>query len=103
MSEPSLDLGVVWLDIGGFGIPVIETPYAVTSEEVDRTWRERLFSWPWRPWVRTKFVNKPAIYVFSPSLYGEVSRRGGGLAGLRDAIIVHPALVAQIKNLEMVK
>ena len=18
----------------------------------DRTWRERLFSWPWRPWVK---------------------------------------------------
>lgn len=26
-----------------------------------RTWRERILSWPWRPWVRTKF--SPTAYV----------------------------------------
>jgi len=25
---------------------------------VARSWRERLFSWPWRPWVKTKWVFK---------------------------------------------
>jgi hypothetical protein len=26
--------------------------YAVFYCETRRTWRERLFSWPWRPWVK---------------------------------------------------
>ena len=30
---------------------------------VDRTWRERLFSWPWRPWVRTKYVENIMVPV----------------------------------------
>jgi len=25
---------------------------------VNRTWAERLFSWPWRPWIKTKRVFK---------------------------------------------
>jgi hypothetical protein len=26
------------------------------TEEVKRTWKERLFSWPWRPLRKTKYV-----------------------------------------------
>lgn len=84
------------LQFGGFGIPIVETPYAVTSEEVGRTWWERLFSWPWRPWVRTKFVDKPAIYVVSPSLAGGLV---GPFYGLQEMIVAHPTLAAQIRNL----
>lgn len=28
------------------------------EKTVERTWFERLFSWPWRPWVRTKTIMK---------------------------------------------
>jgi hypothetical protein len=31
-----------------------------TSKEIARTWRERLWSLPWRPWVRTRLVVIPA-------------------------------------------
>jgi len=35
---------------------------------VKRTWRERLFSWPWRPWQTTKMITKQIpsdeVYVF---------------------------------------
>lgn len=27
-----------------------------------RTWRERLFSWPWRPWEMFKEVDAPDSY-----------------------------------------
>lgn len=26
--------------------------------DVNRTWIDRLFSWPWRPWVKTKRVER---------------------------------------------
>lgn len=26
---------------------------------VKRSWKERLFSWPWRPWVSTKQIPNP--------------------------------------------
>ena len=26
--------------------------------QVRRTWRERLLSWPWRPWVKTRLAVK---------------------------------------------
>lgn len=25
-------------------------------EEINRTWKERLFSWPWRPFKKTKII-----------------------------------------------
>lgn len=48
--------------IGAFGILtgfyIHTSPYLVTKEsrQVPRTWRERLFSWPWQPWVGTKTI-----------------------------------------------
>jgi hypothetical protein len=29
---------------------------------VKRTWRERLFSWPWRPWVESKMVEPTVTF-----------------------------------------
>lgn len=28
---------------------------------------KRLFSWPWRPWVKTKCINEPAVFFFKDS------------------------------------
>jgi len=38
----------------------------------DNRWKnisltKRLFSWPWRPWVKTKCINEPAVYFFKDS------------------------------------
>ncbi len=37
------------------GLMVITSLYLTVSREVtvERTWKERLWSWPWRPWVLT--------------------------------------------------
>ena len=29
---------------------------------VNRTWKERLFTLPWKPWTKTKIIKEPAIY-----------------------------------------
>jgi hypothetical protein len=33
------------------GDPITLTHAAIWDEGRRRTWRERLFSWPWRPWM----------------------------------------------------
>ncbi len=39
-----------------FGISIIETNYLVKEIQiaVNKTWKERLLSWPWKPWIKTK-------------------------------------------------
>jgi hypothetical protein len=39
-----------------------------TQVAVERNWFERLLSWPWRPWIKTKVVLShvvPGDYAFS--------------------------------------
>lgn len=40
------------------GMPVVLHDSVV---EVERSWRERLLSWPWHPWRKTKFVRNPVF------------------------------------------
>lgn len=69
-------------------MPVLESPFAVTEKEVRRTWRERLFSRPWRPWVATKKVQQPTVFLGSTGYFNEWS-----------AIVVHPNLAAGVRAL----
>lgn len=47
---------------------------------IKRTWKERFFSLPWRPWIKTKVTIEPRIIV------------------ARDEIICHPALLSQLQE-----
>lgn len=38
------------------GIKIIRVDSFIT---VKRTWQERLFSWPWRPFNKTKLIENP--------------------------------------------
>lgn len=65
------------------GMRVVSSPYAVEwdSYPVRRTWRERLFSWPWRPWaaMRNRIVSRPGCFRMGNTLY------------------MHPELVAELR------
>lgn len=37
-------------------------PVVRTNITIKRTWRERLFSWPWRPWVASYTSDPLDIY-----------------------------------------
>ena len=39
-----------------------------TNEITTRTWRERLFSLPWRPHKKYKWVQRPALYLLTPTI-----------------------------------
>jgi hypothetical protein len=54
--------------------------------EVKRSWKERLFSWPWRPWKKTKLVDEyhpdPNFYILGsftftchPALYNQLRKQ----------------------------
>ena len=53
-----------------------------TATEV-RTWRDRLLTLPWRPWVRTRMVSR------------EVPRMDYFMLG--DFVVCHPAAVEQLR------
>jgi hypothetical protein len=52
-------------------------------EEVQRGWKERLWSWPWAPWVPTKFVT---TYVASRTVIN-----------LNGVLYAHPDLIEEIQ------
>jgi hypothetical protein len=67
------------------GLKVIVSVYAVKDGEPiihRRSWRQRLFSWPWRPWVTTwtEIPKVPAFYV------------------TKDSIIAHPAALMELRK-----
>lgn len=67
--------------VGDFaGLRIVESLHAVTREQVPRSRRERWLSWPWRPWVKTKTVEKPAMYQ------------------MLDRVIAHPVLAQKLRE-----
>ena len=72
-----------------YGIPVYTNPNLVRYHTVQRTWRERWFTRPWRPRQRTKVVTMPAdeAYLVNP---GQLR---WGMRG--PCIVVHPAYLEQ--------
>lgn len=62
----------------------IDADNPTKPETIKRSWKERLFSLPWRPWVKTKVIRvpnyKPAIYrvgnrfIYHPALKAEIMK-----------------------------
>jgi len=64
-------------DLRGLGftlgsVRIVSSPFLYTAELVKRTWRERLLSWPWRPFGKWKSIKipDPKIYCFDDGDYG---------------------------------
>lgn len=51
-----------------YGLPVIinDSLFVEGVRSVPRTWRERLWSWPWRPWtrVRVEHFKRPDTSIY---------------------------------------
>jgi hypothetical protein len=68
------------------GMPVIESVYLTktVSREVRLLWRQRLWSWPWRPWRRTRM---------------EQFQEPGDILQVGNVFYVHPATAATLRAL----
>ncbi len=61
--ERILDDIETWLNTPAFGnIKVVWDEHAVDCKRVARSWRERLFTRPWRPRRRWKIVKEPKMF-----------------------------------------
>jgi hypothetical protein len=81
-----------FLSFGGYHIPIIIDDKVMVRETERRTWKECLFSCPWKPWIKTKTVLKPDMYfidVQRPMIWG-------GMRSERN-VVAHPAKVKELK------
>jgi len=62
------------------GINIIESPHCTIDDEVKRTWWERLFTKPWRPFLKMKTVKKKAMFNYD------------------NTIICHPDIAKQLRD-----
>ncbi len=75
------------LDCLGFvhDIPIIESAWLMDWKTVDRSWGERLFSKPWRPWRRAKEISTPSRRIIQ---FGVPPTR----------LIMHPEMAAEVRR-----
>jgi len=71
------------------GFNMIEDKNLVVQDgttTLNRSWEERLFTWPWKPWVATKeivnMIPNPDVFLID-----------------RKTVIAHPATAQKIKEL----
>jgi hypothetical protein len=48
---------------------VIVNPNIFYSEKVERSWKERLFTLPWKPFKKFIEINKPGCYRYENTLF----------------------------------
>jgi hypothetical protein len=74
---------IIWLQ----GPCLVESPALTLTvvERVPRPWRERLLTWPWRPWQAVRLVSHtvpdPHVYRFGPA-----------------CLVGHPLTLTRIRN-----
>ena len=69
------------------GIQIKTDNFLHSTITVNRTWKERLFSWPWEPWVKIKYrvIPDPNLYAMSALGYVHGERMNSTV------YICHPA------------
>lgn len=75
------------------GYKILESHHLLEDgqpQTVRRTWRERLFSRPWRPWRATR--------TFVP----RVPYRGAFRVG-SDTVLMHPAMVIELRKASQIR
>ena len=64
------------------GLQIVTSVYLTKPLKTGRTWRERLFSWPWRPWQEFRIINVPdrQFYIVGKTVH------------------CHPAMLAELQR-----
>jgi len=65
---------------------------------VNRSWKEKLFSIPWKPWIKTKVVEKriPKQEVYIMKMGNRYT--GYNSIGSQNIIVCHPCMINELKN-----
>jgi len=64
----------------------------IKMEVINKTWKERFFSLPWKPWIKTRIVEKriPKHKVYIVDNYN--------IYGINKALICHPVMAEKLRN-----
>ena len=70
------------------GIRICTNPNLLDTKYkfVERTWKERLFSWPWDPWMHLKYIS---YTVPSEGIYNLPSQ---------NTMIMHPVMARRLQE-----
>jgi hypothetical protein len=62
--------------MNNYPVVIINSLYETVPETVNRTWKERLFTFPWNPFRLTKIIytQKPAAYKYDGIIYANPHR-----------------------------
>lgn len=75
---------------------IVENASLTVSRVRDRTWRERLLSWPWRPWQKAVVWSEP-----DPNYYmmdtGNLHLMGTNVEPGPQVLVAHPATAARLR------
>ena len=74
------------------GIEILENSLLTVTKSRNRTWPERLFSLPWRPWRRIKSWQEPDPNVLKMKIPGIT-----GIGLEREVLVAHPATAQRIR------
>lgn len=64
----------------------------IKIEVINKTWKERFFSLPWKPWIKTNVIEKriPKHKVYIIDNYG--------VYGIDKVLICHPVMAEKLRN-----
>jgi DNA-directed RNA polymerase subunit RPC12/RpoP len=65
-----------YIGCGYCGMNIQYSPHTYTYKTVNRSWKERLLTWPWRPWIKTKTIKEPGIYQMGNTIIAHTSYQG---------------------------
>jgi len=69
----------------------IPGPVQMVHREINRTWKERLFSWPWKPLTKKKWITEKFHPQYpDPNVYYLDDGK---------TIMAHPLVIQQLKEL----
>jgi sporulation protein YlmC with PRC-barrel domain len=70
------------LDVLGYQVTIVTSKWITDTKEVKRTWKERLFTVPWRPLKKTKTVVVPSDKVYM----------------MGDIVVCHPVMESRLQE-----
>ena len=80
------------------GVPVYPSAFVSDVSRVRRTWKQRLFTWPWRPWRAYRAEETPMAYYVS----GEVHVSCKTYSRLQSESFMKESLESMIEKLSRV-
>ncbi len=79
-------------------LPIWENDNMLTHCVRSRSWRERLFTLPWRPWVNREYYTLPSTAIYKMHVPPHYKAHHAGYGEGRFVLMCHPVMAARIRT-----